>query len=365
MYKSRIEKVREYMSDEALDAVLITDGINMEYMSGFKGREGIILITEDDAILVTDGRYTEYVENNCKDYTCVDSKNLGYVKTVVNEIADRIYSGDSIYVGFEDKTISYAMYSRFNEVFEEKEVIAELVRVGSLVENLRMVKTDDEIEKIAKAEAIGDLAFSEILQYIKPGVTEKEIALKLEMIMRENGASGLSFDTICASGKNSSMPHAIPTDKVFEAGDFVTMDFGCIYEGYCSDMTRTVSVGEPTEKMKLVYDTVLKAKTEAGKAIKPGAKCSDIDKIARDIIKDAGFGEYFTHSLGHSVGMFIHEEPRLSQLCDHILEVGETVTVEPGIYIPGEFGVRIEDLVVVTEEGSRNLATSKLDLICL
>ena len=184
--------------------------------------------------------------------------------------------------------------------------------------------------------------------------------------MRSHGASGLSFDTISASGKNSSLPHAVPTEKLIEEGDFLTMDFGCIYKGYCSDMTRTVFVGKnPSEKQRNVYKTVLKAQLEALKLVKPGAVCSEIDKCARDIIADAGYGDYFGHGLGHSVGLFIHEEPRLSPKCHDILEPGITVTVEPGIYIPGEFGVRIEDLVVVTGNGCRNLATSPKELICI
>jgi Xaa-Pro aminopeptidase len=206
------------------------------------------------------------------------------------------------------------------------------------------------------------------VEWIKPGMTEQEVALELEVTMRKLGATTLSFETIAASGENSSMPHAVPTGRRLKAGDFLTMDFGCVYEGYCSDMTRTVFIKDcglkqPTAKQLEIYNTVLTAQLEAMKMIKPGVVCSDVDACARRIISDAGYGDYFGHGLGHSVGLFIHEEPRFSKKCDTVLEPGMVITVEPGIYLPGEFGVRIEDLVVVTEDGYENLTHSRKELV--
>ena len=272
-------------------------------------------------------------------------------------------SVDKIRVGFEDEHVSYKTFVGYQKNFDTD---IELVPLELSVNHLRRIKRDDEIELIAMAEHIGDIAFAHVREVIRPGMSEIEVALELENCMRKNGASGLSFDTISASGKNSSLPHAVPTTKVLEDGDFLTMDFGCVYRGYCSDMTRTVYIGEePSSEMRHVYETVLKAQLTSMELIKPGAKCSDIDRCARDIIADAGYDGYFGHGLGHSVGLYIHEEPRLSPSCDDILEPGITVTVEPGIYISGKFGVRIEDLVVVTEDGYRNLAASPKELICI
>ena len=232
------------------------------------------------------------------------------------------------------------------------------------------VKTEDEIAKLARAEQIGDEAFTEIVKFIhenwKDGLTEQRVALQLEYEMRLRGAEGTSFDTIAASGSNSSLPHAMPQPKLLTEGDFLTMDFGCMYQGYCSDMTRTIHIGEVVEsEQKKVYDTVLQAQLAALSVVKPGMVCSDVDKCARDIIADAGYGDYFGHGLGHSVGLFIHEEPRFSMKCDAVLKPGVVITVEPGIYLPGRFGVRIEDMIVVTEDGYQNLASSPKELICV
>ena len=237
------------------------------------------------------------------------------------------------------------------------------MELGEEVNLLRCIKTEEELEKVAKAEAIGDQAFQKILGDIKPGVTELTIAAKLDYYMRELGAEGNSFDTIVASGLHSAMPHAVPTAKKLEKGDFITMDFGCRYDGYCSDMTRTVVLGEASSKQKEIYGIVLKAQMAALEQICAGKTVSEVDQVARGLIAEAGYGEYFGHGLGHSVGLFIHEEPRLSPKCHSVLQKNMTMTVEPGIYIPEFGGVRIEDLVVITEKGCRNLAHSPKELI--
>jgi len=231
------------------------------------------------------------------------------------------------------------------------------------VDALRQIKSEEELEYLEKAEAIGDLAFEKILTILKPGMTELEVAAELEYQMKKAGAENFSFSTIVASGLNSSMPHAIPGEKKLEEGDFVTMDFGCTYKGYCSDMTRTVVLGKASEKQKEIYNTVLKAQLAALDAIKAGVTGKSVDKVARDIITEAGYGECFGHGLGHSVGLFIHEEPRLSPAGETVLEENMIETVEPGIYVPGFGGVRIEDMVAVTKDGCKNFTHSPKELI--
>ena len=230
---------------------------------------------------------------------------------------------------------------------------------------LRQIKSQDEIELIKKAQKITDDAFSHILNFIKSGVTEKEIALELEFFMRKSGSEGVAFDTIAVSGKNSSMPHGVPTDKPLEKGDFITMDFGAKWQGYCSDMTRTVALGKVTDKQRFVYDTVLKAQKAALDVIKAETICFDVDKAARDIIDNAGFKDCFGHGLGHSVGLYIHESPACNKRDMTPLKSGMIMTVEPGIYLENEFGVRIEDMVLVTENGYQNFTKSPKELIIL
>lgn len=365
----RLFKVDRIIEDMNLDGMILTDGYNIDYLTGYKGHTGMLFLLHDNAFILTDSRYTEQATLEAPGVTVIDIGMEGYSKTVKKLIEDVYNTSDDtiddknpLNIGFEDKHISYSQYRALAGVLS----LINLVHLGDSINKLRMIKSEEEIELIAKAEAIGDEAFNHIINFMEVGMTEKQVALELEVAMKQLGADGLSFDTIVASGTNSSMPHAVPTDKVINEGDFVTMDFGCIYKGYCSDMTRTVYMGdELTEKQLEVYTTVLNAQKEALKAIKPGAVCSDIDKIARDYIADAGYGEFFGHGLGHGVGLFIHEEPRFSRSCDVVLEPGMVLSVEPGIYLPGEFGVRIEDLIVVTEDGYENLAASPKVLILM
>ncbi|MBR1815746.1 MAG: aminopeptidase P family protein [Lachnospiraceae bacterium] len=386
-----MNRLYEIMDNDRLEALIITDGYNVHYLSGYSGHTGCMVVTRKGKYILTDSRYTEQVTLEAPDFSCVDIKFDGYAKTINKIILEDCHSKktstddygqtncpqlnvdnmwidgeehvDKISVGFENEEVSYKTFMSYKENFD---ACIKLVPLDERIDKLRVIKKDDELDKIAMAEHIGDMAFTHIIEVLKPGMTEIEIAIELENYMRKNGASGLSFDTIAASGKNSSLPHAVPTSRRLEEGDFLTMDFGCVYCGYCSDMTRTVYIGKnPSDKKRHVYETVLKAQLESMKLIKPGAKCSDIDRCARDIIADAGYDGYFGHGLGHSVGLYIHEEPRLSPKCDDFLRPGITVTVEPGIYIPGEFGVRIEDLVVVTEDGYKNLAHSPKELRCI
>ncbi len=363
--KDRFERLKNIMSEEKLDGLILTDGYNIHYLSGYKGHTGCMLILKDEKYIITDSRYTEQVSIEAADFSCVDICLNGYSKSVYNLICGSC-GNCGIRLGFEDENISYKQYKAFEDAFSQGPVDVKLIPLKEKINALRMIKDDYEIECIAKAESIGDEAFSHMLEFIQEGLTEKQIALELEYVMKSLGADGLSFDTIAASGENSSLPHAVPTDRKLQNGDFLTMDFGCIYKGYCSDMTRTVFIGEEPDKKEYdVYGTVLKAQREALKLVRPGAKCSDIDACARKIISDAGYGDYFGHGLGHSVGLYIHEEPRCSRKCDTILQAGMLMTIEPGIYLPGEYGVRIEDLVVVTEDGYRNLTSSEKNLFLL
>jgi Xaa-Pro aminopeptidase len=229
----------------------------------------------------------------------------------------------------------------------------------------KIIKTEKEIESISKAAALGDRCFSYILGYIQPGMSEKQVAAEIEKFLFDNGAEALAFDTICVSGENSNQPHGVPSDKLIEKGEFLTMDFGAVIDGYCGDMTRTVAIGSASPDMRAVYNTVLEAQLAAIDFIKAGVRCFDADKVARDIIIKAGYGEYFPHGLGHGVGTEVHEAPTLNSKSEEVLEPNMVVTIEPGIYIPDKYGVRIEDLAIVTDFGIINKVESRKDLIIL
>ena len=365
-------QLTQLMNNKDLQALILTDGYNIHHLSGYRGHTGVLAAFGREQYILTDSRYTEQVELEAPEFTCVDIGREGYSKTVAGMLKKVTAADGTLRVGFENKEISYMQYQAFVDTFAKEltEVRVEFVPLEDTVNAYREVKTEDEIAKLARAERIGDEAFTEIVKFIrenwKDGLTEQRVALQLEYEMRMRGAEGTSFDTIAASGKNSSLPHAMPQQKILEEGDFLTMDFGCMYQGYCSDMTRTIHIGEKVDsEQQKVYDTVLRAQLAALAVVKPGMVCSDVDKCARDIIAEAGYGDYFGHGLGHSVGLFIHEEPRFSMKCDAVLKPGVVITVEPGIYLPGRFGVRIEDMIAVTEDGYRNLASSPKELICV
>ena len=348
------EKVRNILTGRSLDAVLISDGYNMRYISGFSGGDGYVYLTHQRKVILTDSRYTIQAEEESNGFEILE------VNGAYEDVLCRLLAEDNVLtLGFEAEDIRYNDYIRFRDALGS----TELVPVGDELTRLRCVKEAWELDRIQKAEQIGDLAFDKILNIIKPGMTELEVAAHLEFIMKEKGAERLSFDTIAASGVHSAMPHAVPTDKRIEPGDFLTMDFGCVYQGYCSDMTRTIVVGKADRKQKEVYRTVLEAQTAALSYIRAGLTGRDIDRAARDIIYRAGYEGCFGHGLGHSVGLFIHENPRLSPREDAVLQAGMIETVEPGIYIRGFGGVRIEDLVVVTEDGCINFTGSPKELI--
>ncbi len=347
--------VREIIKELDIDGILISNGKNIRYISGFTGETGYLYISKERHALITDFRYTYQAEKEAKGYEVITIDSRGY-----EEAINDILGEDNVKnLGFESMDM---LYDKFIEL-EEKLNIEELVPVGDDISRLRRIKTPKELEYIKHAQAIGDKVFSQILTFIKPGMTELEVAARIEYLLKTNGAEGLSFDAIVASGINSSMPHAEPSHKIIEKGDFLTMDYGCVYNGYCSDMTRTIVIGKASKKQKDIYNTVLKAQLAALEHIRPGIAGKDVDKVARDIINNAGYEGSFGHGLGHSLGLFIHENPRLSPSEDDLLEVGMVETVEPGIYIRGFGGVRIEDLVVIREGGYENFTFSDKDLI--
>ncbi len=329
-----------------VDAMLVTKRENVRYLTGFTGSAGVLVMLPHKKYLVTDFRYKEQAEIQAKQCGIVIiSKDYGH------EIS-KIVSENSIKtLGFESCDLSYSQYEQYCKTADK------FIPYDLFTEGIRDIKSPKEIQCIEKASEIAQSALLEVMPMIKQGVAEREIASELDYRMRKLGGEGNSFDTIAVAGKNSSLVHGEPGDYKIQQGDFVLIDFGCVYKGYCSDMTRTFAVGDISPEMENVYNIVKTAQERALEALKPNALASDIDKIARDVIEEAGYGEFFGHALGHGVGLEIHESPRLSSKSDVILKPGMAVTVEPGIYIPGKFGVRIEDLAVIDEKFHKNLCT--------
>ena len=350
----RLDLFKEQFDSLGIDGALVYSDSNRNYLSGFTGNESFAVITKKKAFFITDSRFTEQALQQVKGFVVQQ-----YANSIYDFIKNLVCENNIKKLGIEEDYMNVLDYDSYKEKLPE----VEFVKLNHAIEKLRTVKDEIEIDKISKAAAIADKAFSHMLTYIKPGMKESEVGLELEFYMRKLGATCLSFPSIIASGTRSSLPHGQASDKVLENGDFFTLDFGCVYDGYCSDMTRTVVIGKATEKQKEIYSIVLKANEEAMKGIKAGNVCSSIDKIARDVIKKNGYGDRFGHGLGHGVGMQIHEMPRLSPKDDSKLKAGMVVTDEPGIYIPGFGGVRIEDLVVVTEDGHKVLSNSPKHLI--
>lgn len=352
------KEIGKILDEKKVDALVITNRYNLRYVSGFKGDTGMLVLLKDKRYLLTDFRYVfmAMADTKDRDYKVVDiAECKGYTATINSIIEKENIEA----IGFENEDISYTQFMAFKRDLK----CQRLTEVGDAVTKLRVIKDEQELELIKTAESIGDKAFADILNYIKPGVTEMKIAAHLEYSMKMNGAEGLSFDTIVASGINSSMPHAVLSDKKVEVGDFITMDFGCIYKGYCSDMTRTVVVGKASDKQKHIYNTVLKAQLAALDFIKAGVVGKEVDNVARTIINEAGYEGCFGHGLGHSVGLEIHESPNFNMREESRIMANTIETVEPGIYIKDFGGVRIEDLVVVTETGHINFTHSPKDLI--
>lgn len=335
-------------------AALLHNASNIYYLSGYTG-EGLLLVAPGINAVITDFRYVEAAEKQCPGFTVHAIRaGVSHVQ-VANELLKNAGFGK---LAVEDNVVTVRAMKEIEKTMPGMEFIPMDFRP----EKLREVKDDDELSRIERACDITCQAFEYICGFIAPGCTEREIGLALDYKMLQLGAQGLAFDTIVASGENGSLPHAVPGDREICEGDMITIDFGARYEGYDADMTRTVAVGQPSEKMRRIYDIVLHAQETAQAAIAPGVRCSDIDKTARDIITEAGYGDCFGHSTGHGVGIDIHEEPRVSARSEQILTPGNIVTVEPGIYVPGLGGVRIENTCVVTETGVRALCGASKEL---
>ena len=336
---------------------IIQNPVNRFYLSGFRSSAGMIVLTENKAVLLVDFRYFEKAKKTVQNMEIVLANNFfaNAKELLETENIKKILP--------ETDFINLDSFERMKKAFEGMEVSNDN-SLSQTISSLRQIKSAEETECIKKSQGITDNAFAHILNFIKAGVTEREIALELEFFMRKTGSEGVAFDTIAVSGKNSSLPHGVPTEKPLENGDFLTMDFGAVYNGYCSDMTRTVAVGYVTDEQQKVYDTVLKAQLSALKEIGPNKVCKEIDKIARDII-NAEYEGCFGHGLGHSVGLEIHENPALNTRDEPLLKAGVIMTVEPGIYIPDKFGVRIEDMVLITDTSYENLTKSPKELIII
>lgn len=343
---------------EDIDCVLVTSDVNRRYFTGMKSSDGTVVAFRDKAYLIIDFRYIE------KARVVVTSAEVIEQKKLYNQLSELIHSHSARNIAVESQTMTINQLNTLKKFIKNIEFIETDV-LSNAINSLRMVKDDYEISCIQKAQEIAETAFESILGFIKEGVTEREIAMELERIMMINGSEGVSFETIVLSGKNTSMPHGVPSDKQVKKGEFILMDYGAVYNGYHSDMTRTVCLGEPTDEMRKVYNVVLAAQTAAINAAHSGMTGQELDLIARSIIDDAGYGEYFGHSLGHGVGMEIHEMPAAAPSYNHILNENAVVTIEPGIYIAGKFGVRIEDFVVLHKDGCENLTKSAKNIITL
>ncbi len=351
--RKRLAQLRSGMDSSGLEAFVITGGANRVYLSGFTGDNGILAILPDGEHLFTDFRYLEQAEEQAPEFILHRSG-----RWLLPEFGAWLGEQNLGKIGFEADHLRVAEY----RVLEQYVPADKLCAQSGLVERIRAVKEPEEIEEITNAAAITDRVWEKMLHLIKPGVSERDLAAELDYLLRREGADGTAFDSIVASGPRGALPHATPTRKALALGEFVTFDFGARLRGYASDMTRTVGLGRLGGKEREIYRIVAEAQAMALEALRPGMTGCEVDAVARGYIQEAGYGGYFGHGLGHSVGLEIHEEPRLSPTGEERLEAGMVVTIEPGIYLPGFGGVRIEDLVVVTEGGCRRLSRSAKEL---
>lgn len=352
----KLLKLRAQFEEYGIDSLLVTNDQNRRYLTGFTGSAGTVVITKTEAVLFVDFRYINQAKEQAKDFTVVLVGKEG----IQAEVAKFVASASVSRLGFEEGHMTFQLYTKY-----KGNVQAELIPVASAVENLRMVKTAEEIQTIRTAVEIADATFTHILEYIRPGVSEIEVANELEFFMRKQGAASSAFDIIVASGYRGALPHGLASSKVIEKGELVTLDFGAYFEGYRSDITRTIAVGEPKEELKEIYNIVLEALNISLAGIRPGMTGREADALSRDYISAKGFGEQYGHGSGHGIGLDIHEEIFMSTKCDKLIAPGMVLTVEPGIYVPGLGGVRIEDDVLITDSGNEILTTSSKELIVL
>ena len=342
-----------------IDGAIITSDLNRRYFTGLKSSAGTLLLTKTAVRLIVDFRYIEKANEIVTDFDVVLQAD-----DVHKQISEFFGSENAKNIAIESDVVTVQSYEKYVDKLEGF-TISKGSEFSDKISQLRCIKSAEEIGLMKQAQAITDEAFLHICNFIKVGKTELEIAIELEYTLKKLGATGLAFDSIIVSGVNSSLPHGVPSDKKIEQGDFITMDFGASYQGYCSDMTRTVAVGKISDEQQKVYDTVLQAQLLSIDAIKSGVKYSDIDAVARTYIYGQGYEGCFGHGLGHSLGLFIHENPRFSYACHEITQPNVIMTVEPGVYLSGKFGVRIEDMVLITENGMEIITKSEKKLITL
>ena len=353
---NNIDKYRSLL-EGPVDGLLLTSRYSRHYGARFDIAEGMAVVSKAGCRYYTDSRYIESAQKNIQGFEVVETDpDRSYPKLINQAIADFGITT----LGYEEEYLTAGELARF-----QASLNAKLVPYNAPIYGFRAVKEDWELERMRKAQQIADAAFLETLPRLKIGMTELQAQAELIYCMYKNGAQGLSFDPIVVSGPNTSMPHGVAGDRVIQAGDFLTMDFGVLYQGYCSDTTRTVAFGYATEEMKKVYSIVLEAQTKAIAATKAGVTGSEIDGIARKVIEDAGFGDYFGHGYGHSLGLEIHESPNMNRRNQNPLPAGAVCSAEPGIYLPGKFGVRIEDVTVLTDDGCENLTKLPKELLIL
>ena len=351
-----IAKITAQLPEHGLDAMLVTSAPGERYAVGFEG-EGWVLVSRDGARYSTDGRYIEAARQQVTGAEIVlTERGQSHLALAREEIRRRGLKR----VGFESGRVSADELGRWKDSLP-----CELVAAQGLLDGLRAAKDEEELARMRQAQRITDEAFREILNFIRPGLTEQEVAARLVYELLRRGGRRVSIDPIVAAGANGSMPHAVPGETVIQPGMFVTMDFGCVYEGYCSDMTRTVAVGQPTDEMERVYHTVLEAQRAGIAAARAGVTGSEVDRAARQAIQQAGYGSFFSHSFGHSLGLEIHESPNASPSEQTVFPAGAVISAEPGIYLPGHFGVRIEDVLVLREGGCEDITQAPKNLIVL
>lgn len=349
--QNRINKLTSSLIKMDNEALLITSNANVYYYTGFNNSEGTVVITSKEAYLLVDFRYYEAAKK------AVASCNVVMFKSYLKDLTAVLSDNGIKTVYYETKnTTVFDKLKLFSQLSKSQIMLSDSSILDTAIENQRMIKSELELKLIDRAQQISEYSLVDTLPVIKPGVTEREVKLELEYKMKKHGAEEVSFDLITVTGKKTSLPHGVPGNDVIQDGDFFTFDIGALYNGYHSDMTRTIAVGSVSQEMRKIYDIVYEAQNTALNMIKPGVSCRDVDKAAREIIEKAGYGRCFAHSTGHGVGLDIHELPNLSPGSDKILSRGMVVTVEPGIYIENRFGVRIEDMVCVTNNGFHNFA---------
>jgi Xaa-Pro aminopeptidase len=354
----RLDRLRARLPEAGVDALVVTELVNVRYLTGFTGSAGVLAVTEGGAVLTTDGRYRTQSAQQVSEAGAEVAIAIGAVSVQREAVLDLV--GTAPRVGLEADSVTWSAKRRWSDLFENNEMVA----TSGVVEALREVKDEGEIARMAKAAAIADAALAEVLPQLgHGGTTEEAFALALDTAMRRGGAEGTAFETIVAAGPNSAKPHHRPTGRTVQAGEPVVVDFGATFEGYRSDMTRTFFVGgEPEGELARVFEVVRRSQAAGVAAVRPGTGAKDVDDVCRNVIAEAGWAEAFEHGTGHGVGLDIHEAPTVSPLGTAILSPGVVVTVEPGVYLPGIGGVRIEDTLVVTEDGSRPLTTFTKDV---